>query len=151
MRTSSDRRRRPRLLEWMGARERVDLRQLVGDANEVRERRRVDVEEFRAGRLAGDAGIGERHLVAGGEFAGLLALEVRLEPGERLGVPVPAPRRDGLLVMLELMLEILAHARHDQRMGVRGDELRKAAHPGPAARVLWEQRRARMRLVEILD
>src|SRR5689334_10965025 len=93
LRLSSERCRRSRLLERMGAREGVDLLARVGDAHEIRERRGVDVEELRAGRLAGDADVRERHLVAVRELAGLLALEVRLEPGERLGVPVPAPRR----------------------------------------------------------
>src|SRR5262245_39064434 len=50
-----DGRRRPRLLERMGACERVDALARLGDAHEVRERRRVDLEESCAGRLAGDA------------------------------------------------------------------------------------------------
>jgi len=39
------------------------------------------------------------------------------------------PRR---LVELELVFEIFAHPRHDQRMGIAGDDLRQPAHPGAA-------------------
>ena len=43
-----------------------------------------------------------------------------------------APFDAGRLVELELVLEIFAHPRHDQRMGIAGDDLRQSAHPGAA-------------------
>src|SRR5579859_123403 len=61
---SSHRRRRARLFERVGAGEGVERRQRVDDAVEGRERRGIDIEEFGAGRLAGQTNIGQRDGVA---------------------------------------------------------------------------------------
>src|SRR6195256_4802804 len=87
----SNRRGRARLLERMSAREGVDLLACAGDANHLRERGGVDVEEFRAGGLAREADVGDRHLVAMAETSSLLALEMGFERGERLDVPMAGP------------------------------------------------------------
>src|SRR5712671_2585096 len=105
----SNRHGRARLLERMGARKGVDLLACAGDANHLGKRRGVDVEEFRAGDLAREADVGDRHLVAMAETPGLLALKMGFERGERLDVPMAAPGHAGGLVDLELMLEIFAH------------------------------------------
>src|SRR6266404_8068428 len=142
---------RARLLERMGAREGVDLLAGAGDADHIGKRRRVDVEEFRPGRLAREADVGDRHLVAMAETPGLLALKMGFERGERLDVPMAAPCHPGGLVELELMLEIFAHPWHDQRMRIAGDDLGEAANAGAAARIVRQQRRLRVGLVEIFD
>ena len=55
----------------MGARERVDLQARVDDARDIGIRAHVDAVEAGAGALAGEADIGDRHLVAVAEGAGL--------------------------------------------------------------------------------
>ena len=47
------------------------------------------------------------------------------------------------------MLEIFAHPRHQQRMGIAGNDLRQAAHAGARARILRQERRLGMGLVEV--
>ena len=111
----------------------------------------IDLEEARARRLAGEADVGDGDLVAVGVFAGRLVLQMGLQRGQRGAVPVLRPFRHGGLVELELMGEIFAHPRHDQRMRVGGDDLRQAPHPRAALRVLRQQRRIGMGLVEIFD
>src|ERR1700704_3409604 len=147
----SNRRGRARLLERMGARDGVDLLAGAGDTDHGWEGRGVDVEEFRAGGLAREADVGDRHLVAMAETSGLLALELGFERGQRLDVPMAAPCHPGGLVDLELMLEIFPHARHDQRMRIAGDDLGEPTHARAAARIARQQRRLRMGLIEIFD
>src|ERR1700704_1511903 len=147
----SNRRGRARLLERMSAREGVDLLAGGGDANHVWEGHGVDVEEFRPGGLAREADVGDRHLVAMAETSRLLAFEMGFERGERLDVPMAAPCHPGGLVDLELMLEIFAHPRHDQRMRIAGDDLGEPAGAGAAARIARQQRGLRVGLVEIFD
>ena len=72
-----------------------------------------------------------------------------LERFERLADPVVDPLEPRGLVELELVLEILAHPRHQEGMGIAGDDLGKRAHPRPRPRILRQQRRLRMRLVEV--
>src|ERR1700733_16317664 len=100
------RRWRAWLLQRMGAREGVYLRQLIGDPREGRERRGVDIEEFRARRLARDADIGELDLVTVAITPGLRALQMRFERGQRRPVPMLAPFGPRRLVELELVFEI---------------------------------------------
>ena len=76
---------------------------------------------------------------------------MRLQRGQRRAVPVLRPFRDAGFVDLELMREIFAHPRHDQRMRIGGDDLRQPPHPRAALRVLRQQRRIGMGLVEIFD
>ena len=111
----------------------------------------IDLEEARARRLAGEADVGDGDLVAVGIFAGRLVLEMGLQRGQRGAMPMLRPFHHGGFVELELIGEIFAHPRHDQRMRVGGDDLRKAPHPRTALRILRQQRRIGMGLVEIFD
>ena len=54
------------------------------------------------------------------------------------------------LVELELFSQVDADARHDQRMRVGRRDQRQAAHARAAARVLRQQRRLRLGLLEVL-
>ena len=117
------RRRRPGLLERVGARECIVLRASLDDALERRKRREIDLEEIRASRLARKADVGDGDRIAVGIAAGRLVLEMGLKRGERGAVPVLRPFRDAGFIELEFMREVLANARHDQRMGIGGDNL----------------------------
>src|SRR5262249_48207183 len=135
----------------MRAGKRLDLVAALDDAVDGRERRRIDLEEFRARGLARETDVGDADRLAVTEAAGLRALEMRLERRERLGDPVPAPCHAGRLVELELVLEVFAHARDQQRMRIAGDDLGEAAHARPVAGLRRQQPRMRMDLVEIFD
>ena len=66
---------------------------------------------------AGSRGrIGERDRVAVAIAAGGGAFKVRFERGERSGVQMLAPFDTGRLIELEIVFQIFAHARHDQRV-----------------------------------
>src|SRR5262249_16678247 len=66
------RRRRAGLLERVSARECIDPRAVRGDAGEGREWRETDLEEIGASRLAGNADIGHRDLLAVAISSGFL-------------------------------------------------------------------------------
>src|SRR5215467_6961931 len=145
-------RRRAGLLERMSARECVDLCAIRGDAGEGRKWREIDFEEIGACRLAGDADIGHRDLLAVTISSGLLrAREILFKRGQSELVPVLRPFDDACFIDLEFMREIFAHPRHDQRVGIAGDDLRKAAHTRAPAWITRQQRRIGMRLVEIFN
>jgi hypothetical protein len=94
-------------------------RQRLGDALHGRIGRVIDLEEARARRLAHQAEVRHRDAVAMRELSGLLvAREMPFERGKALVHPVLDPFHPRRLIELELMLEEIAHARHDQRMRV---------------------------------
>src|SRR5665647_525580 len=118
------RRRRAGLLERMGARESVVLGAGRGDARDGRIRRQIDLEEIRPRHLTGQANVGNGELLTLAIGAGLLlGCEMLLQPAQRRLVPMLRPFQNARLVDLEFSAEIFAHARHDQRMRIAGDDL----------------------------
>src|SRR5258707_10820093 len=120
----------------MSAGEGVDLKARLRDAGEVRKWRDVDAEEFGSGVLTGETDVRDRHLVAMAETTCFFRAEVGFERGQRLRMPMAAPGHARGLVDLEFVLQILAHARHNERMRIAGHDLGEAAHPRPAACIL---------------
>src|SRR5262249_20340747 len=136
----------------MGAGEGVVFHALVDDPPYRRKRRGVELVEVGAGSLAGQADVGNRDRIPLAVAAGLLAAgKVGLQRGQRRADPVLDELEPRRLVDLELVLEIFAHPRPQQRMRVAGDDLRETTHACPRARLLRQERRLRMGLVEILD
>jgi len=82
----------------------------------MQKRRGVNREEFCSCRLAREADVGERDRVAVAIAAGGGVFKVRFECDERGRVPMLAPFDAGRLIELELVFQIFAHARHDQRV-----------------------------------
>ena len=64
---------------------------------------------------------------------------------------MPAPFDTGRLIELEFVCQIFTHARHDQWVRIAGDDLCEPPHTRAAPGVAGQQRRIRMRLVEIFD
>src|SRR5882762_11201173 len=137
----ASRRRSAGLPERMSAGEGVDLLARLRDSREVAKWRDVDAEEFGSGGLAGETDIRDRHLVAMAETTCFFHAEVDFERGQRLRMPMAAPCRACRLVDLKFVLQVLAHARHNERMRIAGHDLGEAAHPRPAARIFRQQRR----------
>src|SRR5215831_14987677 len=136
----------------MGAGEGVVFHALVDDPPYRRKRGGVELVEIGAGSLAGQADVGNRDRIALAVAAGLLAAgEVGLQRRERRADEIMDELEPRRLVDLELVLEIFAYPWHQQRMRIAGDDLREPAHPRPRARLLRQERRLRMGLVEILD
>src|SRR2546425_9698008 len=135
----------------MSAGEGIDLKARLRNSGEVAKWRDVDAEEFGSGGLAGETDVCDRHLVAMAETTRFCHAEVNFERGQRLRMPMAAPRHARGFVDLELVLQVLAHARHNERMRIAGYDLGETAHPRPAACILRQERRIGSRLVEILD
>jgi hypothetical protein len=95
----------------------------ISDPGEIRKRRGVDREKFCSRGLAREADVGERDRVAVAIAAGGGVFQVRFERGECSGVPMLAPFDAGRLIELEFVFQIFAHARHDQRVRMAGDDL----------------------------
>src|SRR5258707_6056424 len=131
-------RRSARLPERVGAGESVDLWARLRDTGEVRKWRDVDTEEFGSGGLTGETDVRDRHLVAMAETTCFLGAEVDFERRQRLRMPMAAPCHARRLVDLKFVLQVLAHAWHNERMRIAGHDLCEAAHPGPAACILWQ-------------
>src|SRR5260370_10434626 len=144
-------RRSARVPERVGAGERVDPVARLCDTGEVAKWRDVDAEEFGSGGLTGETDVRDRHLVAMAETTCFLGAEVDFECGQRLRMPMAAPCHARRLVDLKVVLQVFAHAWHNERIGISGHELCEAAHPRPAARILRQQRRIRARLIGYLD
>src|SRR5262245_31851430 len=115
--------RRARLLERMRARKRVLLEASIDDASDGRIGHQIHLEQLGPDRVADQADVRDRHAIAMAVAAGLrIAAEMGLKRGERLAKPVADPFEARRLVKLELALEIVAHARYDQGMGVASDD-----------------------------
>src|SRR5215470_1018788 len=143
---------RARLLERMSARERVELEALRDDALERGKGRRVALEELRADGVRRDADVGERRPIAMAEPAGLrLAGKMRLDRPRALVEPVPDPLQPLRLVDLELVAEVVADPRHDQRVDVARRDLRQPPDARAGARLAREERRLGMGLVQVLE
>src|SRR5687768_7543369 len=141
------------LLERMRPGEGVDLHALVVDAHGGRHRLGVAVEiGQRADHLRSDADVGNGGGVAAAEAAGfLLFREVALDCSDGAQRPVRQPAVAGLLVLAHFFFQIRAYSWGDERLPVpRGDQ-REAAHARPAPRILRQERRLRMRLLDVLE
>src|SRR5262245_34553535 len=88
------------------------------DAGKVWKWRGVDAEEFGSGGLTGETNVRDRHLVAMAETICFLRAEVGFERGQRLRMPMAAPCHPGRLVDPKFVLQVLAHARYNQRMRI---------------------------------
>src|SRR5436305_8922446 len=109
-------RRRTGLLERVSRRERIDLKTIVDDPRDGRERLEVDLEQPRAHRLADDADVADRRALADAKPPGpLIARQVTFERGQSFAYPMADPLRARRLVELQFVGEIIAYARHHQR------------------------------------
>src|SRR5262249_49834248 len=112
----------------VSGRECIDPCAVLGDTGEGRKWREIDFEEIGACRLAGYANIGHRDLLAVAISSGFLrARQVLLQRRQSELMPVLRPFDDACFIDLEFVGEIFAHPRHDQRVGIACDNLRKAA------------------------
>ena len=100
----------------MRACESIDCRERICDPRKIWKRRGVDVEELGAGGLAGETNVRERDRIAVAIAAGGGTAQMRFQSGERGNVPMLSPLGPCRLVELEFVLQIFAHARHDQRV-----------------------------------
>jgi hypothetical protein len=94
----------------------ADRGERISDPREIRKRRGVDREEFCSRGLAREADVGERDRVAVAIAAGSSVFQVRLQGGQRDGVPMLAPFDALRLIELKFVFQIFTHARHDQRV-----------------------------------
>ena len=78
--------------------------------------------------MAREADVGERDRVAVAIAAGGGVFKVRFECDERGRVPMLASFDAGRLIELEFAFQIFAHARHDQRVRIAGDDLCESPH-----------------------
>src|SRR6516225_4326188 len=107
----------------------------LGDPAYRRKRREVAFEEMSSDRLTRQANISDGDGIPLAVAAGLAALsEIDFERAQSLADPVLNPFQTGGLVKLELVLQVFAHAWHQQRMRVAGDYLRQPAHARACAR-----------------
>src|SRR5712691_7550961 len=140
------------LLRRLRAVESPDFHAFAENAHDRRHACRIDVEEFRTENLGGKADVGERRRVAVAEPAGLPSLaEVLFERFERLQRPVREPLVARGFVLAHFPLEVASDARNHQRMPVAHDDLREPANARPAARVRRQERRLRVRLLQVLE
>src|SRR6478609_4257553 len=110
-------RRRAGLLERMGPSKCVVLGASLGDSFDCRVWRQVDFEEICACHLTRQADVRKRYLLALTIGAGvLLGRQMLFETRQRRLMPMLRPCLYSGFIDLELMREILAHARHNERM-----------------------------------
>src|SRR5262249_5111538 len=148
----SDRCRRTRLAQRVGARERLVLHAEIRDPAYGRKRGKIIFEEVCTGCLADKADVGNGDGIALAIAPGLLAAgEVGFERLQGFPDPMTDPFEPRGLVKLELVFEILTHPRHQQRMRVAGDDLRERSHAGARPWRRGQKRRLWVRLVEIFE
>ncbi len=124
----------------------------LGDPVHRRPRREVEAEHVRPRLQAVEADVGQTRRVAVAEAAGLrVAREVPFQRGRAFADEVPAPIVHGVLVRPVALRELLAHARHVQRVRVRGGDEGEAAHARAVQRVARQQRRLGARFLQPLQ
>src|ERR1700720_1011868 len=134
----------------MSAGESIVLHACLGDAAHGRKPRQVMLEEIGARGLAYKADVRNADGIALTVTPRLLAAgEIAFECLQGGTDPVMDPFQTRRFVQPEVMLEVFAHARHQERMGVAGDDLRKRAHPGPGPRRRGQERGLRGCLIQI--
>src|ERR1700731_2488328 len=134
----------------MSAGESIVLHACLGDAAHGRKPRQVKLEEIGTRGLAHKADVRNADGIALTVTPRLLAAgEIAFECLQGGTDPVMDPFQTRWFVQPEVMLEVFAHARHQERMGVAGDDLRKRAHPGPGPRRRGQERGLRVCLIQI--
>src|SRR5580704_10609520 len=98
--------------------------------------------------LRHQAEVGDRHRFAAGIWPGLEQRFERLEAGDH---PMMVPGIDRALLLVQLVLQVAQRAGIVERMDVAGDEVGERARLGAPDRILGQQRRLGMRLIEIFD
>ena len=89
-------------------------------------------QHFSAGEMGDEADIRDSHLITVAIAPGArVAREHGLDSVARGCEPMREPRVARRLRKPELVLEILAHARHNEGMCIHGDHLGERAHPRP--------------------
>src|SRR5262252_1634734 len=116
-----------------------------GDAGKALERH---LEASGVGNLRHDADVRERHVSPERIGSGPDQLLDRFEAGDD---PVTVPFLDRALVRLEGVAQIGERSGIVERVDVAGDDLRYGAYPRPFDRVLRQQRRVGVDLIEIFD
>ena len=141
-----------RLLRGLG---RVEGRMLHAggvDALDGRISRHVDLEARGVEDLRHQAEIGHGRLVAVAVAAGLAVLRDRGLVGVEAGLdPVARPGEGALLRLVVLVAQIGHHAQVLDGMDVGGRDQRQRPHARAADRILGQQRRIGMRLLEIFQ
>ena len=106
---------------------------------------------MRADHLAGDADIGKARLGAERKRRRRAARQQPLIGRKPLGGPVPAPLLDRVGIGAEGLGEMIADARHRQRMRIGNRHQRQRARIGALLDVLRHQPRLGLDIVEIFD
>src|SRR5258706_2913946 len=142
--------RSARLLQGMRARERLDLHAIPVDAHHRRHPRNVALEVAGgADHLPREADVGDGRRVAVAELAGLALAQMAFDRLERLQAPVRQPLVAGGFIDLQLFLHIVSYPGNDERMSIRRSDEGQSAHARPAARVLRQERRLRLGLIQV--
>src|SRR5712692_2907513 len=137
----------------MRAAEGLDLHARAVDAHHRRHALGVAVEiGERADHLGRKADVGDSDRVAVAVTPGFLFIfQMSFDRLKRPERPMREPEVAAGLVHLELLLQVVPHPGNDQWMAIGGCDQGEAAHARAAARILWQQRRLGMRLLEILE
>src|SRR5713226_3198803 len=110
------------------------------------------LEQLRRRHLRDEADVRDRRAVAVAEPAGgILFGEELFHCLEAGAEPMLDPCRFRGLVDLEDVRQVIADARHDERMRIRDIDQREAAHPGARQRIGRQDRRFRVFLFEIFE
>src|SRR5258708_3543232 len=109
-------------------------------------------EQLRRRHLRDEADVRDRRAVAMAELAGRVLLrEQLLHRLEAHAEPMLDPRRFRCFIEFEHVRQVIADARHDERMRIRDIDQREAAHPGARQRIHRQDRRFRVFLLEIFE
>ena len=122
------------------------------DALDGRVPRHVDLEAGGIEDLRHQTEVGHGRLVAVAEGAGLAVVANRGLVGLEAGLdPVTRPGESALLGLPELLAQILHHPQVLDGMDIGGADQRQGPHAGAVDRILGQQRRLGMRLLEIFQ
>src|SRR6516164_8362866 len=139
-----------RLAQGVGARKSIVLHAGLDDSAHGRERRKVVLKKIRSGGLACQADVGDGDCIALAVTAGFAAAcKISFQRPQGLADPVPNPFEARGFIELELVLEVFAHARYQERMGIAGYDLSKPPYPCSRAWRRRQERRMRVGLLEI--
>jgi hypothetical protein len=112
----------------------------------------ASAEQLGAGQVRSKTDIGDGHAVADAEAAGARIVRQHLLDGAAAAVqPVAHPFCTRGLVDPQLLLQIFAHARHDERMRIHRDRLRDRARMCAGTQLGRQQRRLRIFFVEVFE
>mmetsp|Transcript_21958 Transcript_21958/g.86125 ORF Transcript_21958/g.86125 Transcript_21958/m.86125 type:complete len:369 (-) Transcript_21958:4452-5558(-) len=123
---------------------------MLVDAHYRREVVQRAVEALGVVDLGHEQAVGQARCVAEAEAARGRG-QTLLDDGQAGGDPMVVPAVHLLLRMAEVVLQIAQHAQIVQRMDVTADVLGQRPHLGPGDRILRQQRRLGLHLVQILE